>query len=69
MSIKRADVVEIVRAADDYAMEVSAGDKDEYMSLFIKALMDGIHAVDPDMAQRIKKSAMEKHNGLDRTGL
>lgn len=69
MGIKRADVVEIVRVADDYAMEVSAGDKDEYMSLFIKALMDGIHAVDPDLAQHVKKSAMEKHNGLDRTGL
>ena len=63
MGASRKDIARIVEAADKYANTVSDGDKDKYMPLFIKAMMDGVHAVDPDMAQRLKKIAMEKANG------
>lgn len=63
MGASRKDIARIVEAADKYANTVSAGDKEKYLPLFIKAMMDGIHAIDPDMAQRLKKMATEKANG------
>ena len=69
MEMTRSKYVEIVNAAQAYADAIAPDDNEKNMPLFVKALMDGIHAVDPDMAQRIKKLAMEKQDGLDRTGL
>ena len=61
--MNRSEIVKVVKAADEYAMTISGGDKDKYLPLFIKAMMDGVHAVDPDMAQRLKNIATEKQNG------
>ena len=69
MGASRQDVVDVVRAADAYAESVSKGDGEKYMPLFIKALMDGIHSKDPELAQALKKLAGEKEDGLNRTGL
>lgn len=69
MKMTRSKYLEIVKAAQAYADAIAPDDNEKNMPLFIKAMMDGVHAIDPDMAQRLKKLAGEKQDELDRTGL